>query len=125
MHLIIGGAYQGKTAYALQRFGLKEQDIFSCGSEGMPDFSAPCLSHMERFVWACLQEGKDGLQIFLSQPEWEKKILLWDDISCGVVPMDAKERLWREATGRCLSALSARAETVTRIFCGLEQRLKG
>ena len=38
MHLIIGGAYQGKRQFAEERFGLKTEDIFSCAGED-PDFS--------------------------------------------------------------------------------------
>ena len=54
---------------------------------------------------------------------WEK-ILICEDISCGVVPMDAEAREWREAVGRMNAALAAQADTVTRIFCGLPLELK-
>ena len=53
------------------------------------------------------------------------KILICEDISCGVVPMDAETREWREAVGRMNAALAAQADTVTRIFCGLPLELKG
>ena len=55
---------------------------------------------------------------------WKNSVLICDDISCGVVPLEAETRAWREACGRMLNALSRRADTVTRIFCGLPQRLK-
>ena len=53
------------------------------------------------------------------------KILLCEDISCGVVPIDPEQRAWREAVGRMNAMLAARAERVTRIFCGLPMELKG
>lgn len=43
---------------------------------------------------------------------------------CGVVPMGAETRAWRQDTGRLTQYLSREAEHVSRIFCGLEQRLK-
>ena len=33
MILIFGGAYQGKLAYALERFNLSEGDVYRCGGD--------------------------------------------------------------------------------------------
>ena len=123
MHLIIGGAYQGKTAYARKTFGLTEEEIAACGETLQADFSKTCLTHLERLIRACLQAGVEP-EAFLRRQALSVKILLCDDIFCGVVPVDAETRAWREACGRCLAMLSAEAETVTRLFCGLPQRLK-
>ena len=57
--------------------------------------------------------------------DFSDKILLCEDISCGVVPIDPEQRAWREAVGRMNAMLAARAERVTRIFCGLPMELKG
>ena len=46
------------------------------------------------------------------------------DIFCGVVPIDATMRLWRHTTGLVCQYLAQNADSVHRIFCGLEQRLK-
>ena len=51
-------------------------------------------------------------------------VIIADDISCGVVPIEADIRLWREETGRALTALAACSDTVTRVFCGLPARIK-
>ena len=51
-------------------------------------------------------------------------IFICEDIFCGVVPLGADMRAWREMTGRMCSFLSSEAENVTRVFCGLEQVLK-
>jgi adenosyl cobinamide kinase/adenosyl cobinamide phosphate guanylyltransferase len=50
--------------------------------------------------------------------------LILQDIFCGVVPMGAENRAWRQRTGRLAQYLSKEATQVSRIFCGLEQRLK-
>ena len=125
MHLIIGGAFQGKTDWAKAHFGLEDTDIFEYQPGCTPSFSAPCITHLERFVLDCLRRGEDPRQVLLEYKYlWQDSVLICEDISCGVVPIDGELRAWREACGRLLSMLSARAETVTRLFCGLPQRLK-
>lgn len=46
------------------------------------------------------------------------------EIGCGVVPMEAFERQWRERHGTFLQQLARKAERVTRVFCGLTEELK-
>lgn len=47
MVLIIGGAYQGKTAYAQTKYALRDAEIFTCEGEAL-DLTARCLRHLER-----------------------------------------------------------------------------
>lgn len=123
MVLIIGGAYQGKTAYAQTKYALRDAEIFTCEGEAL-DLTARCLRHLERFALACVRAGKEPAD-GLAGLDLSGKILICEDISCGVVPMDAETREWREAVGRMNAALAAQADTVTRIFCGLPLELKG
>ena len=123
MVLLIGGAYQGKTAYAQKKYGLRAADIFTCETE-LLDLSARCLRHLERFALACVRAGKEPADV-LAGLDLHGKILICEDISCGVVPIDPEQRAWREAVGRMNAMLAARAERVTRIFCGLPMELKG
>lgn len=124
MKLIIGGAWQGKRDFAVAAFGLKDSDIFTCTGEEI-DFSAPCIDKIEEFTFACVKAGKEPLELFrANRALWEKSVLICQDIFCGVVPIDADQREWRQATGRLCQYLTGEAEQVSRIFCGLEQRLK-
>lgn len=120
MVLIIGGAYQGKLAYAKETFGLTEADIFTC-TGGEIDFSKRCICGIEAFVHAC-PEAETYFAVH--KEEWCDSILICRDIFCGVVPVEAEERAWRHATGRLCQYLAGEATQVSRIFCGLEQRLK-
>ena len=119
MELIIGGAYQGKLTYAREKYGLKDEDIYTCGEDGELDLSARCIRRLEEYVWGCMKKGAEPSLDFR-----EDAVLISRDVSAGVVPMDPEQRAWREAVGRYLSALASRADTVTRVFCGLPQRLK-
>ena len=47
MELIFGGAYQGKTQYAAEKYHCKDEEIFTC--EGIElDRTARCIRHLER-----------------------------------------------------------------------------
>ena len=118
MILIIGGAYQGKLDFAKETFGVS--DVFTCTSPEI-DFTSKCIDHIEVFT----ASHPDPVGYFEAhREEWQDSILIMDDISCGVVPMGAENRAWRHKNGRLAQYLSREAEQVSRIFCGLEHRLK-
>ncbi len=134
MIFVIGGAYQGKLDYAVKKYNLKDGDVFECSAAGeMPDsgavpaidFSKKCIYKIQEFTYACVKCGVEPLDYFLEhETEWQDSILICEDIFCGVVPLGADMREWRQATGRLCKYLSRQAESVVRIFCGLEQKLK-
>ena len=124
MVLIIGGACQGKLDYAKAAFSIKDDEVFACDGAAI-DFSRQCIFRIEEFTLACVRENIDPTEYFRSQRErWEDSILICQDIFCGVVPLGAEMRAWRQATGRLCRYLSGEAAQVSRLFCGLEQRLK-
>lgn len=111
MILIVGGACQGKGDWAREVLGAREEQI---------------VAHVEREIRALLDAGLDPEQEIRRLAEgWADAVLLLDDISCGVVPMDAADRAWREAVGRCGAHLARRADKVVRVFCGIGTVIKG
>ena len=124
MILIIGGAYQGKLDYAKAAFSLAPEDIFTCTGTEI-DFSKPCVNALEEFCYACIQQKMDPIAYVREHREdWQNSILICNDLSSGVVPMDPVDRRWRHAAGQLCQYLAGQAKQVSRIFCGLEQRLK-
>jgi adenosyl cobinamide kinase/adenosyl cobinamide phosphate guanylyltransferase len=119
MELIIGGAYQGKLTYARKKYGLKDADICTCTENEAPDTSVRCVRRLEEYVLYCLRRGVEPKADFRKDA-----VLICRDISAGVVPIEPELRAWREATGRFLNELAGRADEVTRLFCGLPQKLK-
>ena len=120
MILIIGGAYQGKLDFAKECFGVTDSEVYTCGN-GEIDFSRRCICKIEEFT----AHSEDPIGFFEAHREdWQDSILILRDIFCGVVPMGAENRAWRQRTGRLAQYLSREATRVSRIFCGLEQRLK-
>jgi len=148
MQLIFGGAYQGKLDYALERFQLKEEDVFDCSvgkftdggsikgkdcpgkseeSKAVPwiDFSGKAVNHLEEFVLDCVRSGVEAREYMEEhRKEWQDLILICTDVSSGVVPCEAELRAWREMTGRLLMYLGKEAKEVTRLFCGIPQKIK-
>ena len=124
MVLIIGGAYQGKLDFAKEAFGITEEDVFVCKDSEI-DFSKRCVYALEKFTLACVREGKEPASYLQEHREaWDDSIFICQDFFCGVVPMEAEARAWRQITGRLAQYLSQEADRVSRIFCGLDQRLK-
>ena len=125
MVLIIGGAYQGKLDFAKRAYGIRDADVFTCTEESGIVFGARCLNRLEDFTLWCVRNGEDAVALFEAhRAAWENSVLICQDIFCGVVPLGAENRAWREMTGRLCAFLAREAQSVFRIFCGLEQRLK-
>ncbi len=117
MELIIGGAYQGKLTYAVKKYGLSEEELFDL-AEGLPEREYRCYYHLE----ALSLRGLAPEEILALIPE--NAVVISREIGAGLVPMDPFLRLRREAHGAVLRALAERACSVTRIFCGLAEKLK-
>ncbi|MDF3000745.1 MAG: hypothetical protein K0Q48_864 [Bacillota bacterium] len=139
MHLIFGGAYQGKLDYAKARYGYTDQEVYDCAlgkvvvraqecdiaaANGI-DFSKKVIDHLEEFVLACVRSGREAKELLAKDSEmWKDSVLICTDISSGIVPCDAEMRAWREMTGRTLMYLGTEACEVTRVFCGIPQQIK-
>ena len=80
---------------------------------------------MEEFTLACIRQGTDPIACLREhRAQWEHTVFICQDLFCGVVPIDDTLRAWRHTTGLVCQYLSREAGRVSRIFCGLEQRLK-
>ena len=119
MELIFGGAYQGKTQYAAQKYGLTDADIFTCEDLDL-DPDARCIRHLERFARACTEAGLDAREEFARRSP-RACVLIADDISCGIVPLDRSERTWRKTRKWCETAdeLMPMAREILFTHCSL------
>jgi len=123
--LIFGGAYQGKFAYAQERFGLTESDIYKCGEDtDMPE-NKRLIYEIDKWILALVKVCMDTEEMtrwFIERNP--NAVVICNDVSCGIVPMDAVLRKWREAVGRSLAELSRCSNEVVRLFCGIPTRIK-
>ena len=110
MILVVGGSYQGKTEFAREQFP-----------------NAKYLNQLHAFIKNRLEAGNSQEEIIAeirkvtSDGEW---VVISDEIGNGVVPFDAFDRQWREATGRILISVAKEASEVYKVVCGIGQRIK-
>ena len=126
MIMIIGGSYQGKLDFARKHFHLTDAEIQICdeNTEAL-DPTHRCVAYIDRFALNRVRAGAEPADAFREAPEaYADSILIANDVSCGVVPMDATLRAWREASGRMNNYIAGRADEVWRLFCGIPQRIK-
>ena len=124
MEMIIGGAFQGKSAYAKEKFpdicwknGGKVEKEELMNAQGVLDF--------QEFIKKELKAGKNLDQL---AEELEEKnpdiILVSQEVGYGVVPIDAFDRKYREAVGRICTSLASKSSKVTRVVCGIGTVIK-
>lgn len=124
MRIITGGAFQGKRAFAEKLYpGVEWTDGGRCALDEIRTCRAVYGFH--EFVKRWLKQGKSWEELAsLILEENRDLILICDEIGCGLVPVDAFEREYRESTGRVMNALAEQAERVDRVVCGIGRRIK-
>jgi len=90
MELVIGGAFQGKLKWAIERYGLTKEDICDLAVEGPVD-GKRCYRHLE-----ALSLREDATPYL---PLFKDAVVITREVNGGIVPMDGKERAWRERHG--------------------------
>ena len=124
MIIILGGTYQGKLDYARRHYAAVS--VYRC-TASLPeiDFSADIVDSLHNVVLAQIRTDVDSIDYLGKHIEQlRSKIIICDDISCGVVPVDSEMRLWRETVGRVLTLLCDKADEVIRVYYGLGTKLK-
>lgn len=127
MVLITGGAYQGKKEYALRTFGFNEADIADgsvCGADEI--LSAKCITDYHIFVKRMLEENADIIAVTRALcTENENAVVIMNEIGCGIVPLEKKDRIWREMAGKCGCIIAEKAEKVVRMINSVPLIIKG
>ena len=117
MTLIIGGAGQGKLAYAMEQLHVGQEAVASD-----PAQEGAILAGLE--CW--LRQETDPMPALERLLEVRPRVvILCNEVGSGVVPMDREERAWRERVGRTCCALAERADKVVRLYCGIPSMIKG
>ena len=112
LKLFIGGNSQGHNDLAIKAYN----GIIADGKEDSIESieNADVIVNYHEFVRKIMENGKDPLEF---SQNINAKAVACDEVGCGVVPMDKKQILYREAVGRSCCILAERAERVTRVIC--------
>ena len=124
MEMIIGGAFQGKSAYARETHpevgwkngaDLEKEDLMT--ADGVLDF--------QEYIKKELKADQDVMELAEELSEKNPDIIMVSqEVGYGVVPMDAFDRKYREAVGRVCTSLAAKCSKVTRVVCGIGTVIK-
>lgn len=128
MELYVGGSSQGKLSYVLNKYCMDRLQItIADGSICTEDelFTTKIINHFHEYISRLLEAGKNieefTKKLLDHNPE---VIILCNEVGYGIVPMEKKDRTYREEVGRCLCRLAKEAVTFERIVSGFGMRLK-
>lgn len=136
MHIILGGAYNGKRNYVEQLISqMESKQLVRC--EGvLPNIEEATsekrfmISNFEKLVtpYLHLPEEEVAKQIvdhILQLNDRSEVFCVCTDMSRGVVPLEKEARQLRDTCGRVYQKLCQHAKTVERVWYGIPQQLKG
>ena len=130
MILITGGTSSGKATFARNlaaQHGWREDDVaFNVeellwgqvkGADQIAPAGDDAADHTNSKALSATPELIERLAA--------KAIVTCSEVGAGIVPLDARERAWREAVGRMSCELASQADAVVRMVCGIPVVLKG
>ena len=114
----------GKRAYALKLYGHFD---YECDFEKDDDItSSGLITNIHAGIKNMMTKGIDAHGFFMNRIDLLRhSVIIGDEISGGVVPVEEFSRKWRDETGKIYQELANEADIVERIFAGLSLRLKG
>lgn len=118
--MITGGAYQGKKKYAVNYYGISENDMKNGKNCSISDLSnTKCIYN---FQYLTKKYSIDDIKkAIFENPDI---IIISDIIGEGIIPIEKSERIWRENTGKLCCWIAEKSVSVTRVSCGIGQIIK-
>lgn len=141
LHVVLGGAYNGKANWvrrvynidkAVEWISAYENDDFP--EEILSSSSFLVIEGIEKWLYTKVTmdewDRNDGIEIIANWQAWvdqkqgRQLIIIGIDISKGIVPVEAKQRKWRDMTGWFYQDLVSSCERFDLIWYGINQQLK-
>ncbi|MGM0779230.1 MAG: bifunctional adenosylcobinamide kinase/adenosylcobinamide-phosphate guanylyltransferase [Bacillota bacterium] len=141
MHFITGGRFNGKSEWVKNFYQLADTphkwiSAYHGESSGDLDRNLIVFEGIELMIreWSQALEfeeiRKKWQEMLEKWLQWEnadvnrKVVLIGSDISKGIVPMEAHDRKWRDASGWAFQDAAAAADRVDLIWYGINQKIK-
>lgn len=119
-YFIFGGAFNGKYDRILQ-LGFKKDDILDCKSDNIKNIkNTTCVYNAQELLKNCCEKDVE----FIINCLKKAKAVVCNDISCGVVPLDKEQRIYRTNVGTLCCELSKYAKIVERVYFGIPMVIK-
>lgn len=152
MKLVIGGAYQGKRDFLMQKWNICERETADAASWREPDderardvgkdtadlrrnesismnacadCSIRAIVNYQDLIRLQMEQGLNPADELRQLSGLKPEIILCAvEIGMGIIPVDRKERDFRETCGRTLCLAAQMADEVWRVICGIGERIK-
>ena len=133
MIFITGGKYQGKEEFALRIGGYSKSDVLDLSDLDFFLLNDLCdkykiISNVQEYVRYLSNDNNDINMIEANVKELIKKcepeIIIMTEVGAGVVPLNERDNLFREATGVLSKYYADSAEEVYRVICSVAVKLK-
>ncbi|WP_407407559.1 hypothetical protein, partial [Peribacillus sp.] len=133
MHFVTGGAYNGKTKWVKQFYGLNTEGLWLSGYQNdQPDFrdfqkDIVVLQGIDAWIGQDVnimdvesirkkwKEILDGWRIWEKEESGRTCVVIGSDLSKGIVPIEKKNRQWRDACGwifQDVASISTRVDII-------------
>lgn len=126
MYLITGGAYQGKSNYAVSVFKFDNNSIVDGKTVNFEEINKYlCIKNFHILVRRMMKDGKttEEIKIIVDSLN-ENTVIITDEIGNGIIPVDQFERDWREQTGRICCYIASQSRKVVRLTGGIPVIIK-
>lgn len=126
MILVVGGAYQGKTKYTMEEYGILRSEVYDCKTSAEHDFTGyKCVCNYQCEIMRNIKDNTDPVKAAEELVEdYPNIIIIMDEVGSGIIPVNKNERHWREQVGKVGCYFAERAEKVIRVVCGCAVRIK-
>lgn len=144
MHVLTGGSYNGKAAWVQNFYGLEDRKhiwISAYRNEPCPEdmsdshTSFTVLEGVEQWILQAMEKdpvfdremGRRWIESWIGWKRDEANrelVVIGTDISKGIVPIEAKDRLWRDMTGWFYQDLAKACSRFDVVWYGIGRRLK-
>ena len=85
---------------------------------------AELVLNLHLFVKKVMEREENPRDFIAELLRTEPEIITMDEIGCGIVPMDAFDRKYRDEAGIVGQMTASQAECVIRMICGIPQRIR-
>ncbi|MCR4687383.1 MAG: bifunctional adenosylcobinamide kinase/adenosylcobinamide-phosphate guanylyltransferase [Lachnospiraceae bacterium] len=120
MILVIGGSHQGKRDFVCEKYNITSERLHGSlvdeeGTYAVYDLQQIIRDNLDSDV------KKIVMDYIESHPD---VIIICNEIGNGLVPIDEKDRYYRDVTGEILIEIARRSAEVWRVICGTGQKIK-
>ncbi len=120
MILVIGGSHQGKKGFVCEKYNITSERMYGSlvdedGTYAVYDLQQIIRDNLDLDVKKIVMDYTE------SHPD---VIIICNEIGNGLVPIDEKDRYYRDVTGEILIEIARKATEVWRVICGIGQKIK-